>query len=249
MDTGQSARESSATPWDFFDRIYCISVTQRTDRRQNAQREFARVGLAGRVQFFLVEKHPTNSEQGIFESHLACLRSALEAGGQRILIFEDDVEFPRFSSTVLARSIEFLRVDANWHIFFLGCFVRSSRKTKFPSVLRVRFRCAAHAYILNREFALTLLSHSWSGIAFDDLLRDLNDDALYACYPALAFQSNSPSDNSKMESLDRTRRWLGGLARLQRWNEFIHHRAVEVILAHVAVVLLLIFLILSRVHR
>jgi len=40
---------TETTPWDFFDRLYCISLKQREDRRQSAVEEFAKVGLADRV--------------------------------------------------------------------------------------------------------------------------------------------------------------------------------------------------------
>lgn len=36
--------------WDFFDRIYCISVEEREDRRQAAAASFSKVGLNGKVE-------------------------------------------------------------------------------------------------------------------------------------------------------------------------------------------------------
>ena len=60
--------------WDYFDKLYCSSVKERKDRQHSAQRQFSKIGLAGKVEFLLVDKHPTNSEQGIYESHLACLK-------------------------------------------------------------------------------------------------------------------------------------------------------------------------------
>jgi hypothetical protein len=37
------------TDWAFFVKIYCISLDERTDRRQEAMLQFERVGLTGRV--------------------------------------------------------------------------------------------------------------------------------------------------------------------------------------------------------
>ena len=37
--------------WDFFDRLYCISLREREDRRKSALQEFSKVGLADRVEF------------------------------------------------------------------------------------------------------------------------------------------------------------------------------------------------------
>ncbi len=80
LDPSEKIDQSLAAAWGSFDQIYCISLSQRVDRRENAQREFARIGLGDRVQFIIVDSHPTDSEQGIFESHMACLRAGLAAG-------------------------------------------------------------------------------------------------------------------------------------------------------------------------
>ena len=84
--------------WDFFDRIYCISLEEREDRRQSAAASFAKVGLTGKVEFVLVKLHPSNVEQGMYESHMTCLRKGLEAGAKSIVVFEDDVIFDRFDA-------------------------------------------------------------------------------------------------------------------------------------------------------
>jgi GR25 family glycosyltransferase involved in LPS biosynthesis len=244
LETNQKIGDSLADAWGSFDRIYCISLAQRADRRQRAQQEFERVGLGARVEFVTVHSHPTNSEQGIFESHISCLRAGVAAGAQNIVIFEDDILFHRFSPQVLDRSIQFMKSNADWHMFFFGCFVWSSRKTPFRSILRVRYRCTAHAYVVNRSFAEKLVELPWTGVAYDDLLSSMKDGQTYACYPSFAFQSASATDNDRQFWVDRARRLVGGLRRLQRWNEFTSRHTVSLILAHVAIVLLSIVIIL-----
>lgn len=239
LETYAQTGDSLAELWGHIDQIYCISLTQRADRRQNAQREFDRIGLKGRVQFVLVESHPTDSEQGIFESHIACLRAGLAAGAQNILIFEDDVIFRRFSPRILARAIRFMKSNADWQIFFFGCFVWSSRETPFESVLRARYRCTAHAYVVSRRFAENLAELRWREVAYDDLLSNMNGQHFYVCYPAFAFQSGSTTDNNKLRGIDRARRLVGGLYRLQRWNEFSSRHLRTLILLHVVIGLLI----------
>jgi glycosyl transferase, family 25 len=243
LPDGSPAGGSVAESWSYIDQIYCISLTQRSDRRERAQQEFDRIGLGRRVRFFLVDGHPHDSEQGIFESHLACLRAGLATGAQTILIFEDDVMFRRFSPRVLGQAIRFMKSDPDWHIFFFGCFVWSSKKLPFDSVLRVRYRCTAHAYVVSRPFAEKLVQMHWRGAAYDDLLSNLNDPNFYACYPSFAFQSDSATDNSKLRRIDQARRLVGGLYRLQRWNEFSSRNLRTIVLVHVAVALLLILAI------
>ncbi|HEX4054722.1 MAG TPA: hypothetical protein VHX86_10700 [Tepidisphaeraceae bacterium] len=246
LETHAQTCDSPAALWGHIDQIYCISLTQRSDRRQSAQQGFDRIGLNGRVQFVLVDGHPTNSEQGIFESHIACLRAGLAAGAQNILIFEDDVIFRRFSTRVLARAIRFMKSNADWQIFFFGCFVWSSQKTSFESVLRVRYRCTAHAYVVNRPFAEKLVEQHWREVAYDDLLSNMAGQHCYACYPAFAFQSASSTDNNNLRGIDRARRLVGGLYRLQRWNEFSSRHLRTLIWIHVGIGLVMACMILLR---
>jgi glycosyl transferase, family 25 len=227
--------------WDYFDKIYCISLLERMDRRRQAQAQFARVGLAERVEFVIVPRHPTDCEQGIYESHMLCMSKGLESDAAHILIFEDDILFDRFSAARLRGCIEFLDSDPDWHMLFLGCMVKGSRRTPNRDVIKIRYRSLTQAYVIRRRFARRLSRHAWAGIPYDDFLKNLKDDRTYAAYPAFAFQSNSRSDNERYLPLDRWRRLLGGLRRLQKNNEF-YHRYRGLILATHALALLLIVL-------
>jgi GR25 family glycosyltransferase involved in LPS biosynthesis len=236
-----------ANDWRAFDRIYCISLNNRPDRYETAQAQFHSVGLSGLVEVTLVDKHPTNSELGIFESHMACLRAGLAAGAERILIFEDDILFSRFSPERLRRAVQFMDSNNDWQLFFFGCFVNSSRKTPFRSVVKVCYRCCAHGYVVSRQFARKLVETPWQNIPYDDLLRSLSRDGVYAVYPAFAFQSASATDNDNLRGVDRARRLFGGLQRLQQWNGFFARRLIPIIVGHV-VVLLIVALLLLHYH-
>ncbi|MFP3911224.1 MAG: glycosyltransferase [Desulfobacteraceae bacterium] len=215
--------------WDYFHRVYCISVDGREDRRQEVRRQFDRVGLSPLVEFVIVQKHPVDCEQGIYESHMTCMRRGLEAGADRMLIFEDDVVFDRFDPGRLKQCVDFLTRHPEWNLFFLGCMVKRSRPTENRTMVEVEFQCLCHAYGVNREFAETLVQIPWQRVPFDDMVCDLKADHLFASYPAFAFQSSSPSDNERFLPLDRFRRMCGGLKRLQKLNEFYHrHRRVMV---------------------
>ncbi len=229
------------TGWDFFDRIYCISLTERADRRAEATAQFARVGLAERVQFVVVDKDPAGAEKGCYESHLQCLRLGLAAGAERILIFEDDIVFSRFSPGLLQQAVDFCSRHSRWHVLFFGCMVRGSRRTAYSVIRQVQYRSLTHAYAVPRHFAQVLVRHPWSDVAYDDLLRDLHDCEMYAICPSFAFQSNSPSDNERYLPLDRFRRLCGGLQRLQKLDELYHRHRMLVIGAHLLLVVLLLW--------
>lgn len=230
--------------WDGVDKIYCISLVERTDRQAEARAEFARVGLADKVEFVIVNKHPSDGEQGIYESHQLCMQKGIDAGAERILIFEDDIIFDRVTPEILARCMTFIKTHEHWHMLFLGCLVMGSEPTAFPSILRIRYRSLTQGYVVHRRFAEALVQRRWQHIPYDDFLKGLKDDQIYALYPSIAFQSNSRSDNERYLPLDRFRRMCGGLLKIQKRNEFYHCHKNIIITAHVLVFLLFIVVVI-----
>jgi GR25 family glycosyltransferase involved in LPS biosynthesis len=231
--------------WDFFDRLYCVSLQEREDRRASALKEFSKVGLADRVEFELGEHHPYDMEQGVYESHMICLRKGLEAGAKNIVVFEDDVEFDRFDPERLRSCIEFLSQHPEWKVLLLGALIRSSHKTTNSCVQKVRYQSLTHAYALNRHYAETLAYEPWQGIVNDTLFRPLTDD-VYAIYPMCAFQKYFTSDNYKYPKLVLIRRLLGGLKRIQKANEFYQRHKFGVIAAHAMIILSLLIVFFTR---
>ena len=249
IQTLKPARSPVAEAWGFIDKIYCITLDHRADRQQQAAAQFARVGLADRVEFAIGLKHPTNAERGNFIAHMDCLRAGVAAGARTICMFEDDIVFERFSLPRLQRAIAFMRSSGDWKMFFLGCFVKSSRRTKYPSVAKIRFRSTTHAYVITRDFAEKLLEMPWPGHCLDDLICSMDDPGMYAIHPMIAFQSNSPTDNDRQINLDRFRRLLGGLRPLQKWNEFAALNLRRLIVIHVIAILMVIAAVFSHFHR
>ncbi len=229
--------------WNYFDKIYCISLDERTDRRQEAMLQFEKVGLASLVEFVIVKRHPVNCEQGILESHRLCMRKGLRANAKTIVVFEDDIVFENFNPEHLNNGIQFLKSYNHWRVLFFGCFVKGSQKTANRSVLKIKYRTLAHAYVMNRDFAQIIAQQTWKGVAFDDLLHTYKDN-LYALYPCFAFQSDSRSDNQNFMLLDRFRRFCGGLKRLQKMNERFYRHKSGIIVAHVLAIGMLLYLIL-----
>ncbi|MFZ5571846.1 MAG: glycosyltransferase [Thermodesulfobacteriota bacterium] len=217
--------------WEFFDKLYCISLEERGDRRAEAVRQFRKVGLADRVEFVIFQKNHGNSEQGIFDSHMCCIRKGIQAGARNMVIFEDDILFERFSAARLKRSTEFLAREGTWKAFFLGCLVTGSRPTDERTVIRIQYRSLAHAYALNRPFAEKLALEQWREIPFDSMVCRLDRDQ-YALYPSIAFQANTRTDNQRFVQLDRYRRLCGGLRCIQKLNEIYYRRKLAVIVLH-----------------
>jgi hypothetical protein len=231
--------------WDFFDRIYCISLEEREDRRKAAAASFAKVGLNGKVEFVIVKRHPFDVEQGMYESHMTCLRKGLEAGAERIVVFEDDVVFDRFDAGRFTQCTQFLAEHPDWKVLLFGALIRSSRRTTHPFIQKVGYQSLGHAYAINRPYAETTAYQPWQGIIIDTLFRPLADH-LYAVYPMFAFQNDSASDNDKYPGLERFRRLCGGLERIQKANEFYHRHKWGLISLHIMILLSLLIIIFSR---
>ncbi len=225
--------------WDFFDRIYCISLHKREDRRNLVVQEFAAVGLLDRVEFVLVDPHPVNREQGIFESHMHCLAKGLAAGVQSILIFEDDVFFRRFNPRTLAAACDDLVSLPQWNAFFLGCITSGSRRITGSSLAAVNYRCLSHGYAVHKNFAEEIVCQLWRGTPYDTMLKE-QCRKYYALYPMCVFQGLSTTDNQTVV-IDRLRRLLGGLPFLQRVNEFYQNNKTVLLFSHLAGMGLLFF--------
>jgi hypothetical protein len=224
-------------PWKFFDTIYCISVDDRHDRREQVRKQFAAVGLLERVEFVLVTRHPENREKGIFESHILCLEKALATGAQHILVFEDDVFFRDFDSRAFTEACAHLERLASWDALFPGCITSGSRKTEVKSLVSIKYRCLSHAYAVNAPMARRIVREKWSGIPYDGLLRRMNGD-FFAIYPMCAFQGLSESDNQTV-AIDRIRRLFGGLPFIQKMNEIYQNHKALILAVHLAVFLVL----------
>jgi GR25 family glycosyltransferase involved in LPS biosynthesis len=229
--------------WNYFDKIYCISLESRKDRQRNAIEQFDKVGLRSKVEFYLAIKDQENSERGIYNSHINCLQIGIQHNAQTILVFEDDIIFDRFSPVKLQEIVHFLHKEDAWNIFFFGCMVNGIQQTKYPSVAKIDYKCSAHAYVVNRPFADRIVSFPWENIAYDDFLREKINNSAYAASPFFAFQSNSVTDNKSTLKLAKFRELCGGVTFIQKANEFYHLHKRKIWLLHFLFAILLIFML------
>ena len=177
-------------------------------------------------------------EEGIYESHIACIHKGLSTGAKHIVVFEDDILFDRFSSRLLKNCIEFLQGTADWDVFFFGCLISGSRKTDYRCVRRIKYRSLTHAYVVHRPFAERLVKQPWQRIAYDSMLKSMQG-RFFIASPSFAFQSNSPTENRNYLWLDRFRRLCGGLQRIQKRNESYYRYRPVLVFGHIVLILLL----------
>lgn len=179
-----------------------ISLRDRQDRRDSTDVEMARAGMPPEmVEFLLVDRHPTNTNVGIFESHTRAVQRGLELHpeARTVLIFEDDVAFGDLETLriVLTDLCCMLRdLGTSWdHIRLGGMPCAPYANTDFTHVYRVPYVLCSHAYLLNRPFAERVAAQRCHGIAFDAEINAWSPWNQYLCYPMVAYQRDEASDN------------------------------------------------------
>jgi hypothetical protein len=139
-----------------FERVVCINLVDRGDRLRRMRAVFA--SLPG-VRFYRPERDPRGGQLGCFESHVAVVRDAHEAGCANVLVFEDDVIPTSAAYDVeVARSVSLAFLNSSTHAEYLqlGYSILPHEVAAYATADRlgdhlVRFNGnLAHAYSLTR---------------------------------------------------------------------------------------------------
>jgi len=138
VEQRQGDRSVGESLFSYFDRTYVINLEQRTDRKREMLENFARLGIApeaSSIHFFPAIRPDspagfrTLGARGCFLSHLGVLKDAQQRGLDRILIFEDDLDFtPDFASRV--DDVVTALQQTSWGVFYGGHEVPSFRPTE-----------------------------------------------------------------------------------------------------------------------
>jgi len=128
---------------DYFQRIYVINLPQRRDRRREMARQLRTIGtgfsstgvrLFEAVRPLSPDGFPSIGARGAFLSHLKILQEASAQQLQKILIFEDDLDFtPDFSSRIEEVVEELKRED--WSVFYGGYVLPDSSQPQSSHAL------------------------------------------------------------------------------------------------------------------
>jgi GR25 family glycosyltransferase involved in LPS biosynthesis len=175
--------------YDFFDKIICINLSSRSDKKHYVETIFKKINIQN-VEFYKAKPHPKGGRYGCFDSHLNVIASAYKAGCSNILIFEDDVRpSPTYNEEHIENAIHFLSTQPNIDILQLGHFpfqnengllntyIGSKRVPNFPNILRFP-GTGAHAYCLTKLGMKAILESNWrqqiSHEHYDIFLVNLN---------------------------------------------------------------------------
>lgn len=168
-----------SNPFDFFEEIYCINLNYRTDKWKICLEQFEKLGIHNRVERFDAIKfegsYPNVNirSAGCFASHRAAINLIKERNLNNALIFEDDVEFLNDVNKHLSLSLEDLKKQDSWDIFYLGMHVGYgfdiARPNDIPleriseNLLKVNVALCAHAQAYSRETAEIISSNIPAG--------------------------------------------------------------------------------------
>jgi hypothetical protein len=211
-------------PWDFCPLAMCINLLERDDRLEEATQEFRNAGLR-RVVFYRSSRQP-DRDKAIIDSHMACLRYAVDQGVPHVLIFEDDAQFLDGYEANLRRAVDFMKSRQDWDLFHLGGFIFRKVERVTPHIVRGGIM-TVHGYVISQKLAKLALEKRpyCSKMSIDLFYHALNGDAAFACvYPPICIQRASPSDGSWDKHKLAEAGWLGNaqiytsLDRLDKWR-------------------------------
>ena len=127
-------------PWVGDAMTRCINLLSRNDKRVWMKKQLKKKNI--NCRFHVVKKH-RNPKRGCLESHLTCIREALEKGADYLLMLED---YAKFNGDLDS----FPKPPSNWEMLYLGGTIRELLDSKDNNDDWQRMRCwTTHAYIIN----------------------------------------------------------------------------------------------------
>jgi len=153
--------------FEFFDRTYIINLEDRLDRRRQAEREFARIGITiptEKVRFYTATRpadrgtFPDIGTRGNFTSHRAVLDLANNDRLRNVLICEDDVSFRSVDAAIVQQIVKQLAQES-WDVVYFGYLQPSDDGLIGPLIDCPSDIMGAHFYAVNGRFIGTMLQY------------------------------------------------------------------------------------------
>lgn len=201
-------------PWDFFDDVFCINLKKRNDRREQATAEFHKVGLEKRAVFIYGEDNKKDGRIGLQTTLHKIFSYAIESKLDRILIFEDDVQFINDPVHKLKLALNDLKYAFNnkFDLLYFGATRTQPCMKVTNNLMLLHGGLSAHAVCYNhtvfKDYAKHLKRVINQGCIETDY--DISDVFLaaeiqtrgksYMIYPVIATQRPGYSDIEKRET-------------------------------------------------
>ena len=213
--------KKSKTLNDYFSKIYCINLDERTDKYEECLIEFKKVNI--KVERFAAIKGPNpkknkrskSGEVGLRLTSIEILKNAINNNYQNILILEDDVTFVEGFNDKLNKAIKYL--PENWDLLYIGGnhffnkgefslvhgdknfkINKNNYKTLNHKLCKTTWTQTTHAIAINSKFFETALETvKETRLALDQMyckLQQNNSCNAYTFLPSLALQRPTISD-------------------------------------------------------
>lgn len=189
---------------NFFDKIFCINLEKRKDRKDKCKNHFDSIGIE--VEFFNAidgskinnqYRGLNNGEIGCRLSHIEIYKIAESTGLKNYLIIEDDCEFDK---NINLKFPEYLKeVPSDWNLLYFGGNHNSTNINMVtPHVHRLSKTYTTHCYGVREGFNKNLLKEFELFNSAKQIDVELSDiQKKYPCYgfiPPLAWQFDGFSD-------------------------------------------------------
>jgi len=148
-----------SSPFDFFDKIYCINLPRSKDRWSTVSKVFERVGILDKVEriwadppaqsFKMSNFNYPAGEFGVCLSHGKALVKAMHDSAKNFLLFEDDIDFINGGIERLTEAIN--EIPSNWDIFYLGGNPREPLHKISKNLSKTGFFYGGFSYAVNSK--------------------------------------------------------------------------------------------------
>ena len=158
----------ASDPFSFFDKIYCISMSNKSLNWMQAEKQLKILGIYDRTERIQAIKEEKYWE-GCRKSHQLCIRDAKKCDAKSILILEDDFVFVSRDMSLLESALNNLK-EYDWELFYLGAVIEKKLKDLKDNLCLAKV-WATHAYAINHK-------------VFDKILDFKGDDGTFNGCPA-----------------------------------------------------------------
>jgi len=208
-----------------FDKVYCINLLERKDKKINMTTKFKELGIKvewySAVQYGFIPKivKPINKsgvgkfnenqpyEIGAALSHYSIIKQALISGYDKIFVFEDDVKFHKNFNKKF--NLYWKKLPENWDMFMLYSFMYNL----LPQNKRVSDRWiqsyaswSLMAYGMNRKMMKEYIKFQDNFFTIADSvtykLQERNDLNIYTAIPSLCIPETELGSNIRGESMN-----------------------------------------------
>lgn len=148
-------------PFDYFEKITCISPSSDKLRWNYANKVFTKLGIETRIEKYdnkidldLINQIHGQGWNKTDYCHYEIILNAYHKKCKNILIFENDIQLENYDDKTLLKSLKSLD-DIDWSMFFLGGTPHNV--TEITDTLIKVNMCQVHAYAINGKYFKDIL--------------------------------------------------------------------------------------------